>query len=254
MKLTTDAYLVASGHLGVRISHPSDCNVFAFDAGEDGYVLVDTGVGIDTERIVANLRSDGIDPERVDHVFLTHMHTDHIGGAALFRESYGARIYAPEKEADDLEEIDEVRLGLNVAKKAGFYPPDFEVRACKVDVRVGDGYTTKLGRLTIRAIETPGHTRGAMSYLIEGEKRYLCCGDHISYGGLINLQNYPNSGSSLDSYRESAPKLAGLAVDSFFPGHGLFTINNGQTEIDLMVDAMQDLLVKGRFFVPNKFF
>lgn len=254
MRLTSDAYLVASGHLGVRISHPSDCNAYAFDAGDGSFVLVDTGVGIDTEKILHNLQDDGIDPAKVRHVLLTHIHTDHIGGAATFQRDYGSKIYAPAKEADDLEEIDEVRLGLDVAKRAGFYPPEFEVRPCTVDVRVEDGFTLKLGNLTIRAIETPGHTRGAMTYLVEGERRYLCCGDHITYGGLINLQNYANSGSSLDAYRESAPKLSGLDVDGFFPGHGLFTVNEGQTEVDLMVDAMTDLLVKGRFFVPNRFF
>ncbi len=122
MKLTSDAYLVASGHLGVRISHPSDCNAFAFGTGDGTFALVDTGVGINTEAILDNLRSDGIDPANVKHVLLTHIHTDHIGGAATFQQDYGSKIYAPAKEADDLEQIDEVRLGLNVAKRAGFYP------------------------------------------------------------------------------------------------------------------------------------
>lgn len=254
MKLTDDVYLVGSGNIGVRLTHPSDCHVYLFDLHDGTYALVDAGVGIETDRIVNNIKADGVDPNHIRHLFITHVHTDHIGGSAYFKNKFGCNVYAPVKEADDLEVIDEAKLGLDVAKRAGFYPPEFEVLPCKVDTRVKDGDVFNLGRLQIKAIETPGHTRAHDCFLVVGTKRYFCCGDHISFGGLINLQNYPNSGSSLDGYRESAYKLVGLKVDGFFPGHGLFTINEGQKEIDLMIDAMDDLLVKGKFFVPNRFF
>jgi glyoxylase-like metal-dependent hydrolase (beta-lactamase superfamily II) len=254
MKLTKEAYIVGSGNIGIRISHPSDCNVYLFDIGDGSLALVDAGVGIHTEKIVENIRNDGFDPSQIEHLFITHAHTDHIGGAEYFKKNYNCKVYAPIKEADNIESIDEVALGLNIAKKAGFYPSEFKINSCKVDTRLQDEDEFALGNLKIRGIETPGHSKGGFCFLVLGAKRYLCCGDHISFGGLINLQNYPNSGSSLDGYRDSASKLANLNVDGFLPGHGLFTINDGQKEVDLMIDAMDDLLVKGRFFIPNKFF
>ncbi|MEW5816325.1 MAG: MBL fold metallo-hydrolase [Spirochaetota bacterium] len=254
MKLTKEAYLVGSGHVGIRISHPSDAGIYLFDLGDGTFALVDSGVGINTEKIVHNIREDGLNPDNIKHLFITHVHTDHIGGTAYFKQQFGCKVYAPQKEADDLENIDEVKLGLDVAKKAGFYPPEFEVKPCQVDIRLKDNDIFELGKLKFKIFETPGHSRGHDCILIIGNKRYLCCGDHISFGGLINLQNYPNSGSSLDGYRESAPKLAGLKIDAFLPGHGLFTLNDGQKEVDLMIDATRDLLVKGRFFIPNRFF
>ncbi len=46
-------------------------------------VLVDTGadgLGPDTGRLAPNLRTEGIEPEDIDTVILTHAHSDHIGG------------------------------------------------------------------------------------------------------------------------------------------------------------------------------
>jgi glyoxylase-like metal-dependent hydrolase (beta-lactamase superfamily II) len=46
-------------------------------------VLVDTGAGKfapTAGRLIQNLRTEGIDPETIDTVILTHAHADHIGG------------------------------------------------------------------------------------------------------------------------------------------------------------------------------
>jgi glyoxylase-like metal-dependent hydrolase (beta-lactamase superfamily II) len=94
-------------------------------------------------------------------------------------------------------------------------------------------------------------------YLLEGKnKRYLFAGDHITYGGLISLQNYKNSGSTIEAYRESGRKLAAmdLKIDAFLPSHMLFTLNRGQTEIDKMIKASQHLMFAGRVYAPEKIF
>lgn len=138
MKLTDEVYIVASGNHGIRITHNSDCYVYLLDGGDGNLALVDAGVGLANDAIAENIRAHGFDPKRIKHLFLTHAHTDHVGGAAFFREMSGCQVYLSEGEAGLLESADEVGLGLDVAKRSGFYPLDFTVASCPVDVRVKD--------------------------------------------------------------------------------------------------------------------
>lgn len=251
MKLTDEVYLVAAGQHGISMTHNSDCYVYLLDGGNGNLGLVDAGVGIDNEAIVQNIEEHGFDPKDIKYLFLTHTHTDHVGGAAFFRELTGCKVCLSEDEAALMEAADEVALGLDVAKRSGFYPMDFTVQPCPVDVRLQDGDEIELGSLRLRSILSPGHSRCGVSYLMDGEeKRYIFIGDHVTWGGLISLQNYPNSGSGLDAYRESSEKFANLGVDAFLPGHMLFTLNNGQRQLDRMITAVNDLFVKGAFYLP----
>jgi glyoxylase-like metal-dependent hydrolase (beta-lactamase superfamily II) len=251
MKLTNEVYLVGAGDLSICMTSPSDCAIFLINGGDGHLALIDSGCGADTKAILCNVESDGFNPKDIEVVFLTHAHTDHIGGAKDFRDSLGCQIAISVQEAAAVEDANEDVLGIKVAKAAGFYPKDFVVRSCPVDIRINDGQVFSVGQLKLQAIITPGHSRAHVCYLLQGrEKRYFFAGDHISYGGLISLQNFVNSGSSIEGYRESAPKLANLNVDAFLPSHTMFTLNRGQKQIDLMVAACKDLMFAGRYYHP----
>jgi glyoxylase-like metal-dependent hydrolase (beta-lactamase superfamily II) len=71
MKIAERIHLLASGSLGTGISHPSDCNVYGIDCGGE-FVLIDAGVGRETETIIENLVSDGIELRLVRHLLLKH--------------------------------------------------------------------------------------------------------------------------------------------------------------------------------------
>jgi hydroxyacylglutathione hydrolase len=255
MKLTDEVYIVAAGDHGIRLTHPSDCAVYLINGGNNHLALIDSGVGADTNAIIRNIEADGFDPKNIETVYLTHSHSDHIGGAADFKKLINCNIAISEEEAPFVESADEEILGLKVAKAAGYYPKDFVIRPCKVDIRITDDQVFKIGDLTMRAIIAPGHTRAHICYLLQGKsKRYLFAGDHITYGGLISLQNYENSGSSIEGYRNSAQKFVGLNVDAFLPSHMLFTLERGQTEVDNMIKACKHLMFAGRYYAPMSIF
>ena len=61
MKINESVYLVGDGE--TRLSCPMDCHVYLVDCG-DLKCLVDAGVGINPERILANIRADGFNSEK----------------------------------------------------------------------------------------------------------------------------------------------------------------------------------------------
>jgi glyoxylase-like metal-dependent hydrolase (beta-lactamase superfamily II) len=257
MKLSNEVSIVGAGDHGLRLTHPSDCAVYLINGGNGHLALIDAGVGAGTRDILANVESDGYNPKDIETVFLTHSHTDHIGGAKDLRDILSCKVAISAGEASFVENADEETLGLRVAKQAGYYPQDFVVRPCPIDIRVRDGDEFSIGDLTMLAIVVGGHTRAGVLYYLRGkEKTYLFAGDHISYGGLISLQNYENSGSSIEGYRASGKKLASLNlhVDAFLPSHMLITLNRGQTEVDKMIQASQHLMFGGRVYAPERIF
>jgi hydroxyacylglutathione hydrolase len=241
MKILKDIYLVASGNQGFGISNGYDCSVYLIDGGDD-VVLVDSGAGLDQQAILSNIQAEGINPNRITKILLTHAHADHSGGSSKLVERFHCQVLLHQAEADALELGDEVALALEPARKRGYYPSDYRLAPAHVDIRLGDGNVIQVGNYRIREYYTPGHSQGSVCYLLEGhERRVLFSGDSYFLGGKINLLNC--IGSSLADYREHSHKLSGLGLDALLPGHFTFTLNNAQRHIDQAITALEDLLI-----------
>ena len=102
----------------------------------------------DAEAVTAWLDQDG---GRLDLVLLTHHHDDHVAGAEAVARRYGARIVGAAQDAHRL-------------------PP--------LDVAVSPGDTVTLGGTTAAVIDTPGHTRGHISFFF-ADGPILFCGDTL---------------------------------------------------------------------------
>jgi glyoxylase-like metal-dependent hydrolase (beta-lactamase superfamily II) len=236
MRLTERVHLVASGRLGFSLTDDYDCHVYALDGGAE-VGLIDAGGGRSTEALIANLRADGLDPARVRHLLLTHAHGDHAAGAAGLRELLpGLRVNASREAAPWLREGDERAISLDVARRAGMYPPDFRLRPCPVDAELDDGAELRVGDLTVRAIATPGHARGHLSYLVEGR---LFAGDALFYGGRVALQDTWDC--SVQESNRSIERLASLDWDALLPGHLTPSLREGKRHAELAMAAIRKL-------------
>ncbi|MCB4770807.1 hydroxyacylglutathione hydrolase [Ancylobacter sp. Lp-2] len=85
------------------------------------------------------------------HILVTHHHTDHIAGVEALKARYGATVIGPKAERDTIPGL---------------------------DFAVVDGDPVAVGNLVGRVLETPGHTKGHIVFLFEGE-RLLFSGDTL---------------------------------------------------------------------------
>ena len=148
-------------------------NVYYYTDGSNA-VLIDAGDN--TNGLIAALKGFSISPDSVKAVFLTHSDYDHTSGLSLFPS---ADIYISKDE--------EQMINGKSARFFGLFKNDPLPRAYKTmqdgetvyigSVHRGDQVVT-LGTLQVRAIVTPGHTLGAVCYLIND--KYLFTGDTLS--------------------------------------------------------------------------
>lgn len=239
MQIDPDVYIIGSGRLGFDMTDPFDCHVYLFDTG-DSYVVFDAGTGMGIDPILGVCQRDGLDPDRIDHLFLTHAHSDHGGGAAHLHERTGCRVYAGADTAQIVTAGDEEAVSLPAAKAGRMYPQDYVYRPCPVDVVLGAGDVVSIGSLKIEAISTSGHSHDHHCYIVETpDKRYLIGGDAIFFGGKIILQNTYDC--NVPDIISSVQRLADYEFDALFPGHLIFSLNNGKRHIDAACEIIDQL-------------
>ncbi|HEX7063480.1 MAG TPA: MBL fold metallo-hydrolase [Bacillales bacterium] len=231
MKINNHVYLVGSGKMGMDWTAPSDCNVYLLNGGSE-CALIDTGTGDSVDQILEHVQDSGFSPADLKYILLTHVHADHAGGAASIREKTGASVVVFEDAESVLEEGNEDEIDLTVAKKAGFYPSDYHFRPCKVDMVVKDGAQLSVGSLNVRVVETPGHSRFDLSFIVEdsGGKVHLFSGDTIMYDGKISMLHTRDF--NLQSLAASVEKLSKVnGVESLLPGHFQPAVRNGSSHV-----------------------
>ena len=236
MRLSSRVYLVGSR---IGLSDEFDCHVYLLDGGREK-ALVDAGMGRDPSAILDIVRSHGFSPSQISIVLLTHAHADHAGGAKALSEATGAVVAASTQEAELVEGGSEEELGLLQAKRTGVFPDDYKFSHCKVGLRLEDGQEIEVGDLKVKALLTPGHTPGSVCYYVEfPEGPAIFTGDTVFYDGVVGLLNLDQSDPR--EIRRSIRRLAELPVEGFYPGHGMFMVRRGQSQLQLAARKLEGL-------------
>ena len=242
MKIAEGIHLIASGRLGVSLTHPADCNAYAVRCGEAGYILIDSGAGIDSAQILDVLRYDGIDAGAVRALLLTHYHLDHCGGAAALRKALGTEVWAGPMTAGVVSAGDEESISLAAAKRAGIYPGHVKLAPCPITRILDSGAAIAIGNACLTPISAPGHSRDMTCYLLQQQTRsMLFAGDVIFAGGRISLQDTWDCDVPL--YTRSLRELAQLEFDMLFPGHGTWRLRDGRQDFHDAMSFLDRLLL-----------
>ena len=230
MKLTDNIYMIGSGLLGgFRFTNFFDCNIYMIDTG-DGCIVVDSGGGLEPERIKVQVEKSGFKMSDIKILICTHYHVDHAGGAYYFAEQCGCKVYAPELEAACIRDGDEDANYTTISKQKGMVDPNYVFHAVPCCEGLKDGDEITLGNVTLKAIMVRGHSiQDMIVYGVIDGKKCMFVGDYVFCNGEVFLQPCP--GCDLPDYAKFMNMLNEYEVDSLFPGHGVFAIEDGKSFI-----------------------
>lgn len=154
----TDTGQVMEHVYAVRVR---DVNMFIYADGGHAIAIDAAYTG---DALFEQLKRLPIAPESVMHLFLTHADPDHAGGLDAFPN---AQVYLSRNE--------EQMIDGTTARFLGVYHCQRLDRAYSL---LADGDVVTVGTIRVRAIATPGHTPGAMSFVVND--RVLFSGDTLT--------------------------------------------------------------------------
>lgn len=171
-----------------------------FDPGEEG------------ERVIKEVQKAGLTPVAV---FLTHAHFDHIGAVDAVCEKFEIPHYIHEAEVTWL--TDPLKNG------SGKYAelPNYVVKAPAAEHIIREEQTFELEGFTFKAVFTPGHSPGSVTYIFE-EGGFAIVGDTLFEGSIGRTDLIGGSMSVL--LKSIHDKILTLPEDTIiYPGHGSYT-------------------------------
>jgi glyoxylase-like metal-dependent hydrolase (beta-lactamase superfamily II) len=152
--------------------------------GEAGTVLVDTGNG-DKESdafmarfqlegrgvLTRNLAREGVRPEDIDRVVLTHLHFDHAGGAtALDAQGRPVPAFPRARYVVQQRDLDNARSA-HLRERASYLPANWEPLEAAGVLDTIRGPQEILPGLSL--LPMPGHTPGLQAVLVHGGRKLI---------------------------------------------------------------------------------
>lgn len=174
------------------------------DTGE-GLILIDPGYSSTLYLVVRSICRLGFQPEDIKYIINTHWHWDHTEATAALADLSGAKTLIGRYDEEQ-------------AKK--YFTPDILIK---------DGDTLELGNTKISFMETPGHTKGTISFFLDTEEdgKIYRVGMFGGAGANTLVRGKFDYDECREGYRDSLHRLQKEKVDVFIGNH---TWNNDTYE------------------------
>lgn len=183
-------------------AYENNCNTYLIRG--EVTALIDPGHLRHVPSLFHQMEGDGISPQEVDLIIITHSHPDHFEGVGAFQDQ-PIKIAMSREEQRYLKEN-----GKLFFEMMGQPMPSF-----RIDFYLKEG-ELRLGKETFHVYQTPGHTPGSLS-IHWPERKTLFSGDLVFYGG-IGRTDFPEGNP--ESIKESLERMSRLDTELLLPGHG----------------------------------
>jgi len=182
--------------------YENNCNTYVI-LGEIN-ILIDPGHLRHLKSLFLQMEEDGISPEKIDLILMTHSHPDHLEGLEAFLDK---QVKIAMNREDERYLVENERIFLEMM---GGPLPKF-----RIDFYLKEG-ELHLGEKIFQIYETPGHSPGSIS-IYWPERKVLFTGDLIFYGG-IGRTDFVEGNSKL--LMKSIERLTRLDIEILLSGHG----------------------------------
>lgn len=225
-------------------------NVFIVKTQERN-LIIDTGFNNDEvkQAMTDYVRKLDLDLSKTD-LFLTHLHSDHVGLAGFLTKEGIANIYMSAVDGELVKAGTDAngehwshiianahKQGLSVDGLKIEDHPGFKNRPSEgfdfVSCHAGD--KLDIGEFHFTMIDEEGHSPGMLG-LYEPEKKILFCGDHILGKITPNITYWGEEyGDSLGIYLKNLKKLKDYKIEFLFSSHR-FLVEDVNARIDELVN------------------
>jgi glyoxylase-like metal-dependent hydrolase (beta-lactamase superfamily II) len=209
----------------IKIINLDFVNAYLLKA-EGGFVLIDTGLPYQWEKLENELLSYGCLPDKLKLVIITHGDWDHTGNVAMLRKKYYVKSAMHPGDIAQVENgallkrtvrplmyklVFSFRMLMRKLQKVKMVIPKF-----KPDILLSDGQSLEEYGLAVKIIHIPGHTPGSIGVLTaEGD---LFAGDMF-----VNRKK-PDSAQIIENpaqMKNSLEKMKQMNIKTVYPGHGM---------------------------------
>lgn len=217
----------------------NDLKIFSFVIeSSDGPIVIETGPHSCLARLEEGLASLGYQKSDVKHVFLTHIHLDHAGGAWCFAD-HGAQIYLHPLGYKHMHNPEKLLASAQMiyGDKMDFLWGTLKPIAADQLHAIEDGQSVAVGGLNITAWHTPGHAKHHSTWQVDN---VLFTGD---LAGIKRAEGpvippCPPPDINIDLWIENIDKMLAIEeIDTYYATHGAL-ISDPATHMASLKDAL----------------
>ena len=218
-----------------------ESNVYILE-GRDSAIMINGGFSYILPDVLEQMRTFGINADKIGKLLLLHSHFDHVGIAPYFKRTYPAievyasasawRILAMPKAIEIINSFSTLSAKQQGVKALGAY--DLDWRDDITGTTLTEGDTIDLGGVTLKISETPGHSNCSLT-AYEPTMKIMFASDAVG----IPYQDFcfPSMNTNITQYLASLEKLRPLPVSCHCADHyGYITGDEAVRFVDMSLE------------------